>query len=356
MAARGIEKSTIALALGKLPRYKADVNAAADNDRFAVADLLTGVEIELEDWQEDGNNGDVDLSNYWTEHEEGSLRNGREFVLHPPRNGGKLATAIDQFFACGARWNPSERASVHVHLDMLNGATVAGFRAMFMLFYALEGAIYRVADENRKWASYSCPLIDMRADRLSAILAATTHAGFKRGLVGDYHEEKYYGFNSVSLSKHGTIELRYFPCTTNKATLLSWINLCQELYSAAIELDVPTLAQRIRDLGVEQFIRTHLPRSADDLLAYVDAQEVTQRVAECLAIYSDANVLKPIKYVANDANLKSAAYAKLFNKLCAPIAKRERLKKEMDVVEVNVDELYIALLNQAHNNNNNAGV
>lgn len=340
------EQLTIRDVLAKAPRYRADMEAAMVESGIAGSELLTGVEIELEDW-EAGPQSEEALSLYWTEHEEGSLRNGREFVLHPPRNGSKLAAAIDLFFDSGATWNPSERASVHVHLDMLNGVTVAGFRAMFTLFYALEGAIYRVADENRKWASYSCPLIDMRAERLTAILAAKTVAAFKRGLVGEYHEEKYYGFNAVSLSKHGTIELRYFPCTTNKDTVLSWINMCHELYMASAFTNIVELTKVLRELGVEKFIRKYMPRSADMLLVYTDEQEVLTRVAECAAIYTDANVLKPIKTVQKDDMLKSKAYNKMFSKVCAPVFELKKKKAEMQAVEVNVDELYIALLNQA---------
>ena len=336
-----------------LEKHRRFIPAAEDSQRFAQPGLLTGIEIELEDWDDDFANHKIDIRTFWTEHDEGSLRNGREFVLYPPRNGEQLADAIDTFFNFGAKWNPSERASVHVHLDMLGDVTVAQFRAMFALFYALEGAIYRVADENRKWASYSCPLIDMRNDRLVNLLAAKTIAAFKRGLVGDYHEEKYYGFNAVSLSKHGTIELRYFPCTTNKDTLISWINLCHELYAAAMKHDVITLANEVRKLGVEDFIRTYLPRSAGDLLVYTDASEVLMRLAECVAIYSDNNAVKAKRFVERDDGLKNSAYRKMLEKVCAPIFALEKKKQEMDAIEVDVDQLYRALLKQANAANNN---
>lgn len=349
-----IEELTIAAALEKRARYKPTVPDAQELSIFAVPDLLTGVEIELEDWNDDAATADYCLSAFsWTEHEEGSLRNGREFVLQPPKNGNDLSTSIDGFFNYGATWIPSERASVHVHLDMLNGVTVAGFRSMFMLFYALEGAIYRVADENRKWASYSCPLIDLRADRLAAILAASTVGSFKKALVGNYHEEKYYGFNAVSLSKHGTIELRYFPCTTNKDTLIAWINLCQEMYAAAVNSNIPTLSEQIRQQGVVAFVRKHLPRSAESLLAYVDVQEVLHRVAECVAIYTDANANKPHRWLHSDADITNEAYIKMFNNVCAPVVELRKKKQELDVVEVNTESLYRELLQAARANINN---
>lgn len=352
MAVHKFDQEKIADVVGRRPNYY----ATGEHTAFAAPHLLTGVEIELEDWVNPPD-GIGAIGHCWDEHDEGSLRNGREFVLNPPRNGADLEQAIDAFFNAEAKWNPSERASVHVHLDMLTDSTVGEFRALFTLAYAMEGAIYRVADENRKWTSYSCPLTDMRASRMVAILNATTYAGLKRGLAGEYHEEKYYGFNAVSLCKHGTIELRYFPCTTNKATLISWINMCQELYMAAKGQNVLSVVQKLHEIGPEAFVREHFKMSAGDLLAYLDVDEVLRRADECAAIYEDAHALKPYKHMLVDAGLKSEAYHKMFNKVCAPIAVIQAKKKELDAVEVNVDALYDALLQAAKINHNKvAGV
>lgn len=283
----------------------------------ANCELLTGIEIELEDWISEGITNS-DYKNWWAIHDEGSLRNGLEFVLYPPQNGSNLADAVRAFFRSGAKWTPSERASVHIHLDMSN-VVVWQFRSLFSLCYALEGSIYRVADENRKWASYSCPLIEMRAERLTGVLAAKSQAEFKRALVGRYHEERYYGFNVAAIAKHGTVEFRYFPCTTSEATIFSWINLCHELFTVAMQLPVPELLRAMRAMGVVQFIRTYLPRSADALVGYADTEEVLQRLKQCAAIVADGNAAKRRALPETDAEITNKAYLKMLRKVCAPV-------------------------------------
>ena len=314
-------------------------------------DAFVGIEIALEDWKCNVGGWDERIAAYWVEHEEGSLRNGREFVLSPPRKASSIIDALDNFFGLGARWNPSERASVHVHVDMTNGYTVQQFRTLFVLTYMLEGAIYRVADENRKWASYSCPLSDMRQHRMASILAAPTAAEFKKGLVGAYHEEKYYGFNCVSLTKHGTIEFRYFPCTTDKDTIISWINLCYDLYYTARDIvSIDALYKTVRDMGVVRFLKQHMPKSAEALLVYLDEEDACKRLANCVAMVNDAGLLKPIKEVPCEQQIKSVAFTRMLEKVCAPVYEEERKIVEHDAVRVPVDELYAALLKQAKAN------
>lgn len=316
MAANLNNEKIINVAGRAAPHFPVKQEAKACPD-VANCELLTGIEIELEDWIS-GGIATLDYENWWTMHDEGSLRNGREFVLYPPQNGSNLADAVRAFFRSGAKWTPSERASVHIHLDMTN-VVVWQFRSLFSLCYALEGSIYRVADENRKWASYSCPLIEMRAERLTGVLAAKSQVELKRALVGGYHEERYYGFNVASIAKHGTVEFRYFPCTTSEATIFSWINLCHELFTVAMQLPVPGLLRAMRTMGVVQFIRTYLPRSAEALIGYVDTEEVLQRLKQCAAIAADGNAAKRRSPPATDTEITNRAYLKMLRKVCAPV-------------------------------------
>lgn len=323
-----VNNMKISEVVNKAQRLMADPDAA-NCERVANPALLTGVEIELEDWHL-GDGANADFTKWWTEHDEGSLRNGREFVLHPPLNGSNLTKAVHAFFSCGATWDPSERASVHIHLDMLDGILVWQFRSLFSLCYALEGSIYRVADENRKWASYSCPLIEMRHDRLAEILSANSAIALKRAIMGKYHEERYYGFNVMSISKHGTVEFRYFPCTTNEDTLFSWINLCHELFTVATKLSVHEIKKAMRVMGVVQFIRTYLPRSAEALIGYTDTEEVLLRIKQCSAMAGDANAAKRrVLPYDDDSYITCRAYLNMIQKVCKPaVAKKSNHANE----------------------------
>lgn len=255
--------------------------------RKLAANDLIGVEIELEDFRGER----ARVREAWDEHGDGSLVDGREFVLYPPRSGDKLVEAIDMFFNAGFRYSGGERTSVHVHIDMTDGILVGQFRSLFAITFLLEDAIYHIADEHRKWGGYSSPLIDMAPTRMNKILAATTENAFSAGVGGQDHEDRYYGFNCVALKKHGTMEFRYFPCTDNKTVLLSWVNLVLELKKAALQYNDP---EQFLDLitdeaAVTAWVQANLPKSAAGLLEYMDRGDVLDRKRLLKAIINDKN-------------------------------------------------------------------
>ena len=305
--------------------------------------LLCGIEIELEDWRSDAEQEETRLHYWWVEHNEPSLRNGREFVLAPPRNGAELLEGVERFFDVGATWTASDRASVHIHMDMGN-STVGQFRSMAALVYALEGAIYRVADENRKWASYCCPLIDMRPERLMNMVSAESAEAFKRACVGDYHEEKYYGFNAVSLSKHLTIEMRYFPCTTDKDVLYKWLNMCIELHTAGHKFESPdTLAALVAEMSLPAFLEQYMPMSAEHLMVYLDTEEAMRRLRELSAIHKDA-ALRGRRWVVDLDMVNGASFNQMLENVLGDVYKKHLEYKKAPLVEISPAELYNKLL------------
>lgn len=280
-----INKTVLAEVLGKRQQYVAQPGLSV---KLAKSDVLCGIEIELEEFRHAGG-GLAKLDGWWDEHVEGSLVQGREFVLFPPRNGAQLDKGIDLFFDQGFRYTGGERTSVHIHVDMLDGTTVGQFRAMFALTYLLEGAVYRIADENRKWGGYSSPLIDMGPARLNKILNGKTNGVLHAGLVGSTHEDKYYGFNSVSLTKHGTLEFRYFPCTDDKQVMYQWLNLVLEIKIAASKFaDATELLEKVKTQDdLLRFVREYLPRSADAIIGYMDRPDAVERGRILTAILGD---------------------------------------------------------------------
>ena len=261
----------------------------SNTNLLAASDVLVGVEIEVENFYP-RHEAEVELQSHWTVHDEGSLVDGTEWVLYPPRNGSQLTAALDMFFDPEAyEYTTAERTSVHLHANMMDGTTVGQFRSMFALAYILEGAIFRNADENRKWCSYCCPISDMSPDRFNGILNAADEDRFKVAIAGNDHEDKYYGFNSVSILKHGTIELRYFPCTKSKAQMLKWINMMLELKIASRKFPTANLlaAEFSTTDSVTEFLRKHMPMSADDLSVYIDRLDAVARANRVLAVVED---------------------------------------------------------------------
>lgn len=270
----------------------AHFRAAGLGSEQLADNALFGVEMEMENFECPDNVLHALYEAGWAHRDEGSLVNGKELVMFPPSNGKKAVGVIDKFFNAGLRYTASDRTSVHVHVDMSRDVTVGNLRATLALVYALEVAIYRFSDENRKWGSYSCPLSDMNSDRFTGIFMADTRDSLARALRGNQHEDKYYGCNAVSLFAHSTLEFRYFPCVKDKEKLMQFVNLCLELRAAGIAAgDVRKMCAALRKpAAVAETVAAVLPMSAPHLLPYLDVEEVSRRVHEVMAAVAGSGV------------------------------------------------------------------
>lgn len=245
---------------------------------------LMGVEVEIEGQNINESQHSV-LCQHWTQHVDTSLRNGTEYVTSLPVAGVSLAAAIDCFFDSGIRYVTSERTSVHVHINMTDNVELSAFRAFFALMYLIEPGVFRLADENRKWCGYCCPLTDMSVQRVLGILNGGREE-FIAGLKGRRHQDKYYGFNTASLVKHGTMEFRYFPCTRDKADVLLWVNLVQECKRFGLSMgNVTNLCEAFTTRErIEALLEANMPITGPHILRHLDIEDVVFRAGELLQL------------------------------------------------------------------------
>lgn len=290
-------------------------NEANDRDPKWPLHELMGVEIETEDFAY-ANEVAEELHDYWTTHHDGSLRNGTEWVTRYPFAGKALTTAINMFFAKRRAYNMSERTSTHIHINMTDeNLTLDQFRSLFCLAFIIDPAVFRIADENRKWCSYCCPLTDMSEERLSTLLSSDKKTRIMAAINGDKNEDKYYGFNVVSLRKHGTLEFRHFSCTQDKEQLESWIKLVQEIKKTGISFDNPKVMLEMMNTpdNLALLIRARMPQSAELVLRYLDRDDAVERARYLTAVIAN----KPIQDQALRANPAAPAYDRLRKKLIA---------------------------------------
>lgn len=188
-----------------------------------------GIELELENVTLNGQRhgldsyGDEVNPNGWCRHSDASLRNGIEFVLYQPMSGERLETAIDSWYSMGYDFEVTARTSTHIHMNV-SVADVEVLRSMICIVYVIEDAIYSLTEEGRKWAGYSMPLTEMSTARLRNILNSPSDSVLRDNVVPRRNAERYYGFN-FNVSRHGTVEFRYFPGGPRKAELESWLDL-----------------------------------------------------------------------------------------------------------------------------------
>lgn len=240
---------------------------------------LVGIEIEVEDLEGDP----TAVYPEWTTHRDDSLRNGTEFVTSGPLGGRRLTRALDKFFATNYRYNMSPRTSTHIHVNASDNMTVDQFRNMFAIMYLIEPAVFRWADENRKWCGYCCPLTDLDPYRIVAIMNENGNDRvFISAVKGANNADRYYGLNVSSYTRHGTLEFRYFPCTNDRAVLTSWIKFVMYVKKAAMTYTDPyalldTLGTRA---DVEKFITANFGEVAGNIGGNLDFDDCVGRVRD----------------------------------------------------------------------------
>lgn len=222
----------------------------ADGSRW---NELIGVELELENCDR------TPSISYWEAKQDNSLRNGIEYVMAQPFAGPTLEAALDAFYDEGIRTDNSARTSTHIHLNMTD-TTLDAVRSMTMIMYMIEDGLFNVIGESRKWAGYSMALSEMDPVRLRMAMSHSDPHTLLNNLAPTRNQDRYYGFNTASLRKHGTVEFRYFPGGPTRQELDSWIDLVCAVKRAAVTHTPTDLMNRLQSAyDVIQFLNDVLP-------------------------------------------------------------------------------------------------
>lgn len=253
---------------------------------WVIPDQYIGLEMELENYSEAQVRKYLkDGAPFWVQHNDGSLRNGTEFVLDQAMMGTTLRQAIDYFFTTFTKYEASPRTSIHVHLNMRQeNETVEGLRNLIVLYYMYEDAFFQIADINRKWCSYCNPFEDTPPRILEVIMNEQMPMELMMGelrLSAQTNQNRYYGLNLNALNKFGTVEFRHFPLVHDQTRLVDWINLIMELKLAATTMadeglypwQVFTTPDEITKL------LTYMPKFGGLLLSHSDAARAFTRMS-----------------------------------------------------------------------------
>ena len=295
---------------------KSVVKQSRPDNFWPLPTELIGIEIETENFRRWEEASDT-LSHYWTTHNDASLRGGIEWVLASPLAGSDLREAINQFFDGEYTYTMSERTSTHIHINASDNLTVDQFRNVFVLMYLIEPAVFRWADENRKWCGYCQPLTDMSPQRLASVmLDEDGFHTFVRAVSGEGNSDRYYGLNIAAFNRHGTLEFRYFPCVDNKDVLIDWIKFVMQVKRAAIAADNPLeiLSNFDTHEGIEAYLTKWFDDNAPVIQRGLDYSDVVRRSVELQALITSklADIVNGPAYRQTDA--MSKALSKLLTK------------------------------------------
>lgn len=261
----------------------------ADN-KWALPTEYIGVEIEAENYNPNG----YAMHPAWVDHSDNSLRNGIEWVLGSPLAGTALSEAIDSFFSGAHSYETGPRTSIHIHINATDNISIEQLRSWIALVYVVEPAIFRWADDNRKWCGYCSPLTDMSIKRFVKVLTSDDMLRLSQWIAPHTNNERYYGCNMASIARHGTLEFRYFPCVTEVGPVNDWIQLVMELKKAGTAHEgassiLSTMGGTEEDL--DRWLKTNLPISYQNIIQHLDISDAADRVAELSSLVSEAPVL-----------------------------------------------------------------
>ncbi len=235
---------------------------------WKLPDQLIGIEIEAENVP--GSMLPDSAFPYWERKRDGSLRNGNEYVLVAPLKGDTLAKAIAELYQ-DAVFTRTATGSTHIHIDMLEETTThETIKALVLMIYALEGALFSMVGVGREWCGFTNRLTSAPDEVLGAVLNSSEETEYREliNMCNNAHTiGRYYGLNLQALQKFGSVEFRYFPTATSIAELVDWIQLVLSFKKAAMEVGTSDELVRIfnnEDL-YQRFINTHFSEWAEKI-------------------------------------------------------------------------------------------
>lgn len=230
-------------------------------------DHPVGIEIEVENCTL--NLEEDDLNRGLTLHNDGSLRNGIEFVT---RFGVTTRYALAYLKGLHDRFekdtvtrhnNFSFRCGLHVHLDV-GAHTMRDLYKVFLTYCVVEPLLFAVSGGRN--SNKFCVAAVHSASTMDHLL----HYGhteewenFRQTLRAG---NKYMAMNYRPLRRHGTLEFRHHEGTSDPNVIAKWLLILCDLVLFSKTVDVKQLEEKITSLNTisayEGFIIEHFPYSA----------------------------------------------------------------------------------------------
>lgn len=177
-----------------------------------------GIEIEVE--CDEGYRGLPKIP-YWNLIEDGSLRNGGEYVLRNPCKGERLLTAIQRVSKSLGSLKTlrlTSRTSTHIHCDIRDLAENELEKFIDLLFFFELDLLNTNKRYNRRRSNFCYALNDVELGHFTK-----ENAGYLR-IGGSSHWTKYTSINLRPICSLGTIEFRGSEAVIKTGELLRAVN------------------------------------------------------------------------------------------------------------------------------------
>lgn len=219
--------------------------------------LKFGLELEVE------NAGNVrypdTFGDFWTTHEDGSLRNnGIEYVT---RGNGltkektlEALNILEVFLKNNPQLQFSERTSFHVHINFTD-RTLKDFHNFLTLYYMVENLLTLRAGFEGRVGNHFCLRVQDANTTKKALLEA-----FSNYVPRMFELEKYLALNLNSFQRFGTLEVRCHRGTNDVNEFRAFIDVLEELYTHSQALNEPReIFQGMSTSGFVEFFDEFIP-------------------------------------------------------------------------------------------------
>lgn len=222
------------------------------------------------------------FSDFWTHHEEGSLKDhGAEYVFATPMFGVDAWNALEWLVvhAEASGWKCTKRTGIHVHLDVRD-LTVPQLAGLCILYAAVEPILYNWVSDGRDSSHFCIPLY--RADEALLGTCSIIRSAFQDdkedGHTALYLAEefqRYAGFNLQALHKFGSIEFRHLQTTHDLARIADWINMLMSLKATALRLPESdgAVVRMLQRMGVREVLSYVFPPALAEKLYTAKSEE-----------------------------------------------------------------------------------
>ena len=188
-----------------------------------------GLEIEVET-----NRQPPSMARGWIGTEDGSLRGySREYVSDGPVRfievDDHLLELRNQLEASKCVINPSFRAGVHVHINVLN-LNIQEIANMVATFWCLENALVKFCGPSREGNLFCLRLKDAEAPLMA--LLKFLESGDPRKIGSD--SWRYAAVNLKSLVTHGSLEFRCMETRPDLSKISEWVKMLADIKRYAI--------------------------------------------------------------------------------------------------------------------------
>jgi len=219
------------------------------------------VEIEAE-----GRKLPMDLDDYWSVHNDGSLQAGleaKEYVMNEPSSleGVKIAlNYLDaQYKKLKTVVEETQTSGVHVHVNVQDYTPKELFTFM-VTYFILEELLLKFCGEQREGNHFCLRAKDAEFIIDELVDSARTHK------FGNLKNDniRYCSLNPCSLFKYGSIEFRAMRGTPDLNAIFTWVKIIDRVRLSAKNFENPAEVAKLMSMGGEaQFVRTVLGEYAD---------------------------------------------------------------------------------------------